>query len=136
MSAKTDEILEQLKTLSLLEASELVKQIEEEFGVDASAPAGGGMMMAPGMMPGAPGAAAPAEEEEEKTEFDVVLTEVPGDKKIAILKVVRGVTGLGLKEAKEMVESVPKPIKEAAAKEEAEEIKKKLEEAGAKVELK
>jgi len=136
MSAKTEEILESLKSLSLLEASELVKQIEDAFGVDASAAAGGGMMMMPGAMPGAPGAAAEAEPEEEKTEFDVVLTEVPGDKKIAILKVVRGVTGLGLKEAKEMVESVPKPIKEAAAKEEAEEIKKKLEEAGGKVELK
>lgn len=136
MSAKTDEILEQLKSLSLLEASELVKQIEEAFGVDASASAGGGMMMMPGMMPGGPGAAAPEEEVEEKTEFDVVLEEVPGDKKIAILKVVRGITGLGLKEAKEVVESAPKPIKEAVNKDEAEEVKKKLEEAGAKVSVK
>ena len=88
MSEKTDQILEQLKSISLLEASELVKQIEEAFGVDASASSGGGMMMMPGMMGGAP--AAEAEPEEEKTEFDVVLEEVPADKKIAILKVVRG----------------------------------------------
>ncbi|WP_017297704.1 50S ribosomal protein L7/L12 [Nodosilinea nodulosa] len=135
MSAKTDEILEQLKSLSLLEASELVKQIEEAFGVDASASAGGGMMMmAPGMMGGA-GAAA-AEPEEEKTEFDVVLEEVPADKKIAILKVVRGLTGLGLKEAKEMVEAAPKAIKEAVTKEDAEDAKKQLEEAGGKVSVK
>lgn len=135
MSAKTDEILEQLKSLSLLEASELVKQIEEAFGVDASASTGGGMMMmAPGMMPGA--AAPAAEEVEEKTEFDVILEEVPADKKIAILKVVRALTGLGLKEAKDMVESAPKPIKEAIAKEAAEDMKKQLEEAGAKVTVK
>ena len=106
MSAKTDEILEQLKSLSLLEASELVKQIEEAFGVDASATAAAPMMMA-GAMPGAPAAAA-AEPEEEKTEFDVVLEEFPSDKKIAVLKVVRALTGLGLKEAKEIVESAPK----------------------------
>ena len=134
MSAKTDEIMESLKSLSLLEASELVKQIEEVFQVDASASGGGGMMMMPGMMPGAPGAA--AEPEEEKTEFDVVLEDVPADKKIAILKVVRGITGLGLKEAKEMVESAPKAIKEAMAKEAAEDAKKQLEEAGAKVTIK
>lgn len=135
MSAKTDEILEQLKSLSLLEASELVTQIEEAFGVDASASAGGGMMMmAPGAMPAAGGAA--AEPEEEKTEFDVILEEVPSDKKIAILKVVRSLTGLGLKEAKEMVESAPKSIKEGVAKEDAEDTKKQLEEAGAKVSVK
>ncbi|MFO8037984.1 MAG: 50S ribosomal protein L7/L12 [Sodalinema sp.] len=134
MSEQTDQILEQLKTLSLLEASELVKQIEEAFGVDASASAGGGMMMmAPGMMGG--GAAA-AEEEEEKTEFDVILEEVPADKKIAVLKVVRGLTGLGLKEAKEMVESTPKAIKEAVAKDAAEDAKKQIEEAGGKVSVK
>lgn len=133
MSEKTDQILEQLKSLSLLEASELVKQIEEAFGVDASASAGGGMMMmAPGAVPGA----AAAEEEEEKTEFDVVLEEVPADKKIAVLKVVRGLTGLGLKEAKEMVESTPKAIKEAVAKDAAEDAKKQLEDAGAKVSVK
>ena len=111
----------------------MVKQIEEAFGVSASAPSGGMMMMAPGGA--APGGAA-AEAEEEKTEFDVVLEEVPGDKKIAILKVVRAITGLGLKEAKDMVESAPKPIKEGTGKDDAEEIKKKLEEAGAKVSVK
>lgn len=130
MSAATDEILEKLKGLSLLEAAELVKQIEETFGVSAAAPVGGMVMAAPG----APGAA--AEPEEEKTEFDVVLEEVPADKKIAVLKVVRAITGLGLKEAKDMVESTPKPIKEGTGKDDAEEIKKKLEEAGAKVSVK
>jgi len=133
MSAKTDEILEQLKTLSLLEASELVKQIEDAFGVSAAAPAGG-MMMPMGAMPGA--AAAAAEEVEEKTEFDVILEEFPADKKIAILKVVRGITGLGLKEAKDLVEGAPKPIKEGVAKDAAEDVKKQLEEAGAKVTVK
>ncbi len=132
MSATTDEILEKLKSLTLLEASELVKQIEEAFGVSAAAPAGGMMMMAQGGAAGAPA----EEEKEEQTEFDVILDEVPSDKKIAILKVVRAITGLGLKEAKEMVESAPKAIKEAIAKEEAEEIKKKLEDAGAKVTMK
>ncbi len=136
MSVKTDEILDQLKSLTLLEASELVKQIEEAFGVDASASAGGGMMMMPGMMPGVGGGAAAAEPEEEKTEFDLVLEEVPADKKIAILKVVRSLTGLGLKEAKELVESAPKAVKEAIAKEAAEDGKKQLEEAGAKVSVK
>ncbi|MBW4553795.1 MAG: 50S ribosomal protein L7/L12 [Aphanocapsa sp. GSE-SYN-MK-11-07L] len=131
MSATTDQILEQLKTLSLLEASELVKQIEEAFGVSAAAPVGGMMMAAPGT-----GAAAPAEEVEEQTAFDVILQEVPADKKIAILKVVRGITGLGLKEAKDVVESTPKPIKEGVNKEDAEAAKKELEEAGAKVSIK
>jgi large subunit ribosomal protein L7/L12 len=133
MSAKTDEILEQLKSLSLLEASELVKQIEEAFGVDASAPAGGMPMM---MAAPAAGGAAAAEEVEEQTEFDVVLEDVPADKKIAILKVVRSLTGLGLKEAKDLVESAPKPIKEAVAKDAAEDAKKQLEEAGAKASVK
>ncbi|MDJ0733747.1 MAG: 50S ribosomal protein L7/L12 [Nostocaceae cyanobacterium] len=130
MSAVTDEILEKLKTLTLLEAAELVKQIEETFEVSAAAPAGGMMMMA------APGAAAPAEAEEEKTEFDVVLESVPADKKIAILKIVRELTGLGLKEAKDLVESAPKAIKEAIAKEAAEDAKKRIEEAGGKVTVK
>ena len=127
MSAATDEILEKLKSLSLLEASELVSQIEETFGVSAAASAG--VVMA------APGAAA-GEAAEEKTEFDVSLEDVPKDKKIAILKVVRTITGLGLKEAKEMVESTPKALKEGVAKEDAEETKAKLEEAGAKVTVK
>jgi large subunit ribosomal protein L7/L12 len=130
MSAATDEILEKLKSLTLLEASELVKQIEEAFGVSAAAPVGGMMMAA------MPGAAAPAEAEEEKTEFDVILEEVPADKKIAVLKVVRALTGLGLKEAKELVESTPKPVREAVAKDAAEDAKKQLEEAGAKVAVK
>jgi large subunit ribosomal protein L7/L12 len=130
MSAATEEILEKLKTLTLLEAAELVKGIEEAFGVSAAAPAGGMMMMAAG------GAAAPAEEVEEQTEFTVVLEEVPADKKIAILKVVRTLTGLGLKEAKDLVEAAPKPIKEAIAKDAAEDIKKQLEDAGGKVSIK
>ncbi len=131
MSAATDQILEQLKSLTLLEAADLVKQIETAFGVSAAAPAGGMMMMA---APGA--AAAPAEEVEEQTEFNVILEEFPADKKIAILKVVRTLTGLGLKEAKDLVESTPKPVKEAVAKDAAEDAKKQLEEAGAKVTVK
>jgi large subunit ribosomal protein L7/L12 len=128
MSAVTDEILEKLKTLSLLEAAELVKQIEETFGVSAAAPVGGMMMAAP--------AGAAAEPEEEKTEFDVVVEEFPAAKKIAVLKVVRALTGLGLKEAKEIVEAVPKAIKEGVSKDDAEDAKKQLEEAGAKVTVK
>ncbi len=136
--SKVDAILEELKTLSLLDAAELVKKIEETFGVDASAPAGGGMMMMPAMagVPAAGGAGAAAEPEEEKTEFDVVLAEVPADKKIAILKVVRSLTGLGLKEAKDLVEAAPKAVKEGVPKADAEDAKKQLEEAGAKVEIK
>ncbi|MBD2179732.1 50S ribosomal protein L7/L12 [Planktothrix sp. FACHB-1355] len=130
MSATTDQILEQLKTLTLLEAAELVKQIEEAFGVSAAAPAGGMMMMA------APGAVAAAEPVEEQTEFTVTLEEVPADKKIGVLKVVRSITGLGLKEAKDLVEATPKAIKEAIKKEEAEDIKKQIEEAGGKVSIK
>jgi large subunit ribosomal protein L7/L12 len=128
MSDKVANIVEELKTLTLLEASELVKQIEDVFGVSAAAPVGGMMMMAPG-------AGAAAEEVEEKTEFDVVL-EGFGDAKMAVLKTVRAITGLGLKEAKELVESAPKAIKEGIAKEEAEKIKKELEEAGGTVSLK
>lgn len=131
MSATTDQILDQLKTLTLLEAAELVKQIEEAFGVSAAAPVGGMMMAAPGAA-----AAAPAEEVVEQTEFDVILDEVPADKKIAILKVVRTITGLGLKEAKDLVEAAPKPVKEGIAKDAAEDAKKQLEEAGAKVTVK
>lgn len=128
MSAATEQILEQLKALTLLEASELVKQIEEAFGVSAAAT--GGMMMM------APGAAAPAEEVVEKTEFDAILDSVPADKKIAVLKIVREITGLGLKEAKELVEAAPKAVKEAVAKDAAEDIKKRIEEAGGKVVIK
>ena len=114
MSAAVDEVMEKLKAMTLLEASELVKAIEETFDVDASAGGGGGMMMAmPGGAAGGADAAAPAEE---KTEFDLVLESFPADKKIAVLKVVRGITGLGLKEAKEMVEAAPKVLKEGASK--------------------
>lgn len=127
MSEKITQIVEELKTLTLLEASELVTAIEETFGVDASASVGGNVVMA----------AAPiaAEEVEEKTEFNVTLEEVPADKKIAVLKVVRGLTGLGLKEAKELVESTPKVIQESLGKEAAEDVKKQIEDAGGKVSL-
>ncbi|MBX2865418.1 MAG: 50S ribosomal protein L7/L12 [Leptolyngbyaceae cyanobacterium MAG.088] len=130
MSAATDEILEKLKSLTLLEASELVKQIEEAFDVSAAAPAGGMMMMAPGA-----GGAGGGEEAEEKTEFDVVLEDFGGNK-IAVLKAVRALTGLGLKEAKAIVEGAPKAIKEGISKDDAEAAKKQLEEAGAKVSVK
>ncbi|MBE9232208.1 50S ribosomal protein L7/L12 [Cuspidothrix issatschenkoi LEGE 03284] len=130
MSAATEQILEQLKSLTLLEASELVKQIEEAFGVSAAA-TGGMVMMAPGA-----GAGAAAEAVEEKTEFDAILEAVPADKKIAVLKIVREITGLGLKEAKDLVEAAPKAVKEAVAKEAAEDIKKRIEEAGGKVTIK
>jgi len=127
MSEKIDQIVEDLKSLTLLEASELVTKIEETFGVDASASAGGTMVMA---------APTNTEEVEEKTEFDLILDEVPADKKIAVLKVVRGLTGLGLKEAKELVESAPKQIQEAMAKDAAEDAKKQIETAGGKASLK
>ncbi|MEG5031602.1 50S ribosomal protein L7/L12 [Microcoleus sp. AT3-D2] len=130
MSTATDEILEKLKSLTLLEASELVKQIEEAFGVSAAAPVGG-MMMMPGM-----GGGAAETEVEVQTEFSVILEEVPADKKIAILKEVRAITGLGLKEAKDLVEAAPKAVKEAIAKEAAEEMKKQLEAVGAKIAIK
>ena len=124
MAVTREEIIEALKERSLLEASELVKDIEETFGVSAAAP------VAVAAAPAAGAAAA-----EEKTEFDVVL-EGFGDNKIAVIKVVREITGLGLKEAKEVVENAPKAIQEGVAKDKAEEIKAKLEEAGAAVTLK
>ena len=116
------ELIDAIKELSVLELNDLVKACEEEFGVSAAA----GVVVA---------AAGPAEAAEEKTEFDVELTEV-GSEKVKVIKVVREATGLGLKEAKDMVEAAPKVIKEQAAKAEAEELKKKLEEVGAKVTLK
>tara|TARA_B100001250_G_scaffold395259_1_gene399988 strand:- start:406 stop:798 length:393 start_codon:yes stop_codon:yes gene_type:complete len=130
MSSKTDEILDSLKSLSLLEASELVKQIEEAFGVSAAASAG--VVMA------APGAAAADGEAaaEEKTEFDVVLESFDASAKIKVLKEVRNATGLGLGDAKAMVEAAPKTIKEGASKEDAEALKKAIEEVGGKVTLK
>ena len=124
MAVSREEIIEALKEMSLLEASELVKDIEETFGVSAAAP------VAVAAAPAAGAAAA-----EEKSEFDVVL-EGFGDNKIAVIKAVREITGLGLKEAKEKVDSAPQTIKEAAPEAEANEIKEKLEAAGAKVELK
>ena len=125
-----EELIQAISEMSVLELSELVKELEEKFGVSAAAPA---MMMPMAGMPAAGAAAAPAEEE--KTEFDVVLAD-HGANKISVIKVVREITGLGLKEAKNMVDGAPKTVKEGVAKEEAEEMKKKLEEAGAKVELK
>ena len=126
MANKVEAILEEIKGLTLLEAADLVKKMEETFGVSAAAAAP--VMMAGGA---AAGGAAPAEE---KTEFSVVLTEV-GANKINVIKEVRAITNLGLKEAKDLVEGAPKTVKEDATKEEAEELKKKLEAAGAKVEL-
>ncbi|ABY94034.1 LSU ribosomal protein L12P [Thermoanaerobacter thermohydrosulfuricus] len=122
-----EEILEAIKNMTVLELAELVKALEEEFGVSAAAP----VAVAAAPAAGAP-AAAPAEE---KTEFDVILQEVGSDK-IKVIKVVREVTGLGLKEAKDLVESAPKPVKEGVSKDEANQIKAKFEEVGAKVEIK
>ncbi len=134
--SKVQEAFDLITSLSILEAAELVKLMEEKLGISAAAPAGMPMMAMP--VAGTPAAAAPAEAEpvEEKTAFDLVLDEVPADKKIAVLKVVRELTGLGLKDAKEMVESTPKTVKEGMPKEEAEKAKKQLEEAGAKVSIK
>jgi large subunit ribosomal protein L7/L12 len=128
MSEKVEKLVEEISSLTLVEAAELKKALEEKFGVTAAAP----VMMA-GAMPGAAAAAAPAAEE--KTDFDVELTEV-GANKINVIKAVREITGLGLKEAKDLVEGAPKMVKEGCNKDEANEIKKKLEEAGAKVTLK
>jgi len=127
MASKVESILEEIKGLTLLEAADLVKKMEETFGVSAAA-------AAPVMVAGA-GAGAGAAAAEEKTEFSVVLTEV-GANKINVIKAVREVTSLGLKEAKDLVDGAPKPIKEGVSKEEAATIKKKFEEAGAKVDVK
>ena len=124
-SEKITNILEEIKTLTIVELADLVKAVEEEFGVSAAAPVG--------VVAVAGGAAAPAAEE--KTEFDVVLKSF-GAKKLDVIKAVREITGLGLKEAKEMVESAPKAVKEGVSKDEAESLKKALEEAGAEVEVK
>ena len=131
MSAKTDEILESLKSLSLLEASELVKQIEEAFGVSAAASAGV-VMAAPGAAAGGGG----GEAAEEKTEFDVILDSFDAAAKIKVLKAVRNATGLGLGDAKALVEAAPKAVKEGISKDEAEALKKEIEEVGGKVTLK
>lgn len=132
MNAKLDQIIEQLKSLTLLEAAELVTAIEETFGVDTSMAAA---PIATVPMAGVSGTG-DADAAEEKTDFAVHLEEVPADKKIAILKIVRNITGLGLKESKEIVDNVPKILKEGVTKEESENIKKELEEAGAKVGVK
>ena len=125
--ADLDALVAELGKLTVLEAAELATKLEDEWGVSAAAPAGGMMMMAPGADAGAAA--------EEQTEFDVILKSA-GEKKINVIKEVRAITGLGLKEAKDLVEGAPKPVKEGASKDEAEELKKKLEEAGAEVELK
>ncbi len=124
--ADLEKLADDLSSLTVLEAAELSKMLEEKWGVSAAAPVA---------VAAAPGAAAPGEAAEEKTEFDVVLASF-GEKKINVIKEVRAITGLGLKEAKDLVEGAPKPVKEGVAKEEAEEIKKQLEEAGATVEVK
>jgi large subunit ribosomal protein L7/L12 len=131
--ANLESLYDELSKLTVLEVSELVKMLEDKWGVSAAAAAPA--MMMPGMMGGAGGGAEAAAPVEEKTEFDVVLSNA-GDKKINVIKEVRAITGLGLKEAKDLVEGAPKTVKEAVSKDEAEKIKKQLEEAGAKVDLK
>jgi large subunit ribosomal protein L7/L12 len=131
VSEKLSAIVDQIAGLSLLEASELVKMMEDKFGVSAAAVAVG-----PVAASGAGAATGAAPAVEEKTEFDVILAGVDAAKKINVIKVVRELTNLGLKEAKELVESAPKPVKEAVSKDEAESIKKKLVDAGATVEIK
>lgn len=126
MSEKVTQLIEDVKGLTVLELSELVKALEEEFGVSAAAPVAVAAAAAP---------AGEAAAEEEQTEFDVILTGA-GEQKIKVIKVVRELTGLGLKEAKALVDEAPKPIKEAATKEESEEIKAKIEEVGGSVEIK
>jgi large subunit ribosomal protein L7/L12 len=127
-----DDVKEYIKNMPVFELAELVKELEEELGVSAAAP----MAAMPMAMPaGAAGAGAEAAAEEEKTEFDVVITEV-GDKKIQVIKVVRALTGLGLKEAKALVDAIPGAVKEGVSKDEADDVVKQLEEAGATVEVK
>ncbi len=127
MAVTKDDVIEFISNMTVLELSELIKELEEKFGVSAAAPVA---VAAAGGVPADAGGAA-----EEKTEFDAVLTAV-GDQKIKVIKEVRGVTSLGLKEAKELVESVPQPVKEGVSKEEAEEIKSKIEAVGGTVEIK
>ena len=131
MSTTTDELIEKLKTITLFEASELVAQIEETFGVDASAPVGGFVAA-----PGAAGGGGAVEAAEEQTTFNVILEDVASDKRVAVLKVIRNLTQLGLKEAKEFTTSLPKAVKEGISKEKADEAKSQLEEAGGKVTIK
>ena len=128
MSEKVEKLIEEVKELTVLELSEVVKALEEEFGVSAAAPAA--VAAAP-----VAGGAAPAAAAEEKTDFDVILTEA-GQEKVKVIKVVKDITGLWLKDAKALVDGTPKAVKEGASKEEADEIKAKLEEVGATVEVK
>lgn len=130
LSSKLEDVAKTIEGLTALELSELVKGLEERLGIQAAAPMAAGMMM-----PAAGSGAAAGEAAQEKTAFDVILTDA-GAQKIAVIKEVRAATNLGLKEAKDLVESAPKPVKQGATKQEAEELKKKLEAAGAKVELK
>jgi len=129
MSTTTNEIIEKLKSITLLEAAELVSQIEETFGVDASASVGTSFISAGGEGTGS------QEAVEEKTSFDIILGDVPSDKRVAVLKVIRNLTSLGLKEAKEFTTALPKALKESVSKEEADTAKQQLEEAGAKVKI-
>ena len=132
MSDRIEKVYEELSSLTVLEVAELVKKLEDEWGVSAAAAAPMAMPMA---VPGAAGGDAGGEAAEEKTEFDVVLASI-GDKKINVIKEVRAITGLGLKEAKDLVEGAPKPVKEGVSKDEANELKEKLESVGATVEVK
>ena len=127
MAVTKEDVIEFISGMSVLELSELIKELEEKFGVSAAAPVA--------MMAAGPAAEGGAVQTEEKTEFDVILT-AHGDKKIQVIKEVRAITGLGLKDAKDLVDGVPKPVKEGVPKDEAEKIKAQLEEAGAQVELK
>ena len=131
MSITTEEIITKLKTITLLEATELVSRIEETFGVDASAPTGG--IPLPAMVGGSSREA--TEVVEEKTTFNVILEDIASDKRVAVLKVIRNLTSLGLKEAKEFTSSLPKAVKEGVSKDEAETAKQQLEEAGGKVKI-
>ena len=130
MSTTTNEIIEKLKSMTLLEAAELVSQIEATFGVDASAPVAGSFVQPSGSQESA---SAPVVEE--KTTFDVILEDVPSDKRVVVLKAIRNLTALGLKEAKDFITSLPKPVKEGVSKEEADEAKQQLEQAGGKIKV-
>jgi large subunit ribosomal protein L7/L12 len=127
MAVSKDEILDAISKMTLMEVVELISDMEKKFGVTAAAPVA---------MAAAPGAAAAAAPVEEKTEFTVILKEYPADKKVTVIKVIREITGLGLKEAKDLVEGVPSTVKEAVSKADSDGMKKKLEDAGAKVEIK
>lgn len=130
MSTITNEILEKLKSMTLLEAAELVAEIEKTFGVDASTPVSSGMMAI-----SSENGAAPTQPVEEKTTFDVILESIPQDKRVPALKVLRTVLSLGIKETKEFIDSLPKPLKEGISKEEAESLKQQLDQLGAQIKI-